>query len=129
MYPIDVCMHFDVSKTPWFHWLFSDAAYLHSILFTVGLLHDAALGGKLSKKTSFHVWKTLNLLTQNIADQDLALADSTVATIVSMCMVAELFGDHQSAAAHVAGMHQIVELRGGIESFRHNLQLQIKICR
>ncbi|OHW98964.1 hypothetical protein CSPAE12_02353 [Colletotrichum incanum] len=128
MYPIEWCLSFDDSKTPWFYWLLSDAAFLHSILFTVGLLHDS-IGGKTSRRTSFHVWKTLNLLNRNISDKDLALADSTIATVVSMCMVSEVFGDRNSAATHVKGMRRIVELRGGIESFRHNLQLRVKICR
>ncbi|GKT66260.1 hypothetical protein ColTof3_13599 [Colletotrichum tofieldiae] len=128
MYPIDWCLSFDVSKTTWFYWLLSDAAFLHSILFTVSLLHDS-IEGKTSRRTSFHVWKTLNLLNRNISDKDLALADSTTATVVSMCMVSEVFGDRNGAAAHVRGMRRIVELRGGIESFRHNLQLKVKICR
>ncbi|GKT49709.1 uncharacterized protein ColSpa_09890 [Colletotrichum spaethianum] len=128
MYPIEWCLSLDSSKNPWFYWLMSDAAFLHSILFTVGLLHDSIVG-KTSKRTSFHVWKTLSLLNQNISDKDLALADSTIATVVSMCMVSEVFGDRDSAAAHVKGMRRIVELRGGIETFRHNLQLKIKICR
>ncbi|KAK1979064.1 hypothetical protein LZ30DRAFT_751698 [Colletotrichum cereale] len=128
MYPVEWCLRFDDSKTPWFYWLLSDAAFLHSILFTVCLLHDS-VGGKTSNRTSFHVWKTLNLLNRNISDKNLALADSTIATVVSMCMVSEVFGHRDSAAAHVSGMRRIVELRGGIESFRHNLQLQVKICR
>ncbi|KAK2001689.1 hypothetical protein LX36DRAFT_328304 [Colletotrichum falcatum] len=128
MYPAEWCLKFDDSKTPWFHWLFSDAAFLHSILFTVCLLHDS-VGGETSKRTSFHVWRALNLLNRNISDRSLALADSTLATVVSMSMVSEVFGHRDSAAAHVRGMRRIVQLRGGIESFRHNLQLQVKICR
>ncbi|OHE94943.1 hypothetical protein CORC01_09737 [Colletotrichum orchidophilum] len=129
MYPIEWCLQYDESKTPWFYWLLTDAAFLHSILFTVGLLHDSVKGESASKKTNFHVWKTLHLLNKNIANQNMALADSTIATIVSMCMVAEIFGQRDSAAAHIKGMRQIVKLRGGIESFSHNLQLQVKICR
>ncbi|KAK1523782.1 uncharacterized protein CCOS01_08869 [Colletotrichum costaricense] len=129
MYPIEWCLQYDESKTPWFYWLLTDAAFLHSILFTVGLMNDTVKGDSPSKHTNFHIWKTLQLLNQNIADQDMALADSTIATIVSMCMVAEIFGQRDNAAAHIQGMRQIVKLRGGIESFSHNLQLQVKICR
>ncbi|TIC89883.1 hypothetical protein CH35J_012316 [Colletotrichum higginsianum] len=128
MYPIEWCLSFDASKTPWFYWLLSDAAFLNSMLFTVGLLHDS-VEGKTSKRTNFHVWRTLKLLNKHITDKDLALADSTIATVVSMCMVSEIFGDRDGATAHVRGLRRIVELRGGIESFGHNLQLQVKICR
>ncbi|TQN70820.1 hypothetical protein CSHISOI_04630 [Colletotrichum shisoi] len=110
MYPVEWCLSFDASKMPWFYWLLSDAAFLNSVLFTVGLLHDSA-EGKTSKRTSFHVWRTLKLINEHITDKDLALAESSVATVVSM------------------GPRRIVELRGGIESFEHNLQLQVKICR
>ncbi|KDN61243.1 hypothetical protein CSUB01_11900 [Colletotrichum sublineola] len=128
MYPVEWCLRFDDSKTSWFYWLLSDAAFLHSILFTVGMLHDS-VGGETSQRTSFHVWRTLNLLNRHISDKSLALADSTIATVVSMCMAYETFGQRASAAAHVRGLRRIVELRGGVESFRHNLQLQVKICR
>ncbi|OLN81321.1 hypothetical protein CCHL11_08585 [Colletotrichum chlorophyti] len=129
MYPVEWCLHWDNSKMPWFYWLCSDAAYLHSILFTVGLLRDAARGSPRSKKTNFHIWKTVSLLKENIADQSLATSDSTIATILAMCFVAEIVGDYAGAAAHVAGLRQIVGLRGGVQNFRHNTQLQVKICR
>ncbi|KAH0427157.1 hypothetical protein CcaCcLH18_09824 [Colletotrichum camelliae] len=129
MYPVEWCVRFDASKTPWFHWLLVDPAYLHSVLFTVAMLHDWLLGSKRSKKTNYHIWKSLNYLNENIASKEMAVADSTVATIVTMSMVAEMFGDHAASAAHVAGLRQIVKLRGGIENFRHNLQLFAKICR
>ncbi|KAJ0375760.1 hypothetical protein COL26b_006082 [Colletotrichum chrysophilum] len=93
------------------------------------MLHDWLLGSKRSKKTNYHICKSLNYLNENIASKEMAIADSTVATIVTMSMVAEMFGDHAASAAHVAGLRQIVKLRGGIESFRHNLQLFAKICR
>lgn len=129
MYPIEWCVRFDASKTPWFHWLLVDPAYLHSVLFTVAMLHDWLLGSKRGKKTNYHICKSLNYLNENIASKEMAIADSTVATIVTMSMVAEMFGDHAASAAHIAGLRQIVKLRGGIESFRHNLQLFAKICR
>ncbi|KAE9570553.1 hypothetical protein CGMCC3_g13368 [Colletotrichum fructicola] len=129
MYPVEWCVRFDASKTPWFHWLLVDPAYLHSVLFTVAMLHDWLLGSKRSKKTNYHICKSLTYLNENIASKEMAIADSTVATIVTMSMVAEMFGDHAASAAHVAGLRQIVKLRGGIESFRHNLQLFAKICR
>ncbi|TDZ40385.1 hypothetical protein C8035_v004139 [Colletotrichum spinosum] len=129
MYPVEWCVRFDVSKTPWFYWLLSDPAYLHSVLFTVAMLHDSVRGHKLSKKTSYHIGKTLSLLNKNIARTETALSDSTLATIVSMCMVAEAYGDHEAAAAHIAGLRRIVELRGGLGALRHNLQLHVKICR
>ncbi|KAF9878164.1 hypothetical protein CkaCkLH20_04202 [Colletotrichum karsti] len=129
MYPVEWCVRFDASKTPWFFWLMMDPAYLHSTLFTVALLNDWVRGTKRSKKTNYHIGKTLKYLNQNLANKDTAVADSTVATIVTVSIVAELFGDHASSTAHVAGLRQIVKLRGGVDSFQHNLQLYAKTCR
>ncbi|KAL0934604.1 uncharacterized protein CTRU02_211403 [Colletotrichum truncatum] len=129
MYPVEWCLRFDPSKTPWFYWLKVDQAYLHSVIFTASMLHDFMRGRALSKKTNYHICKTLNLLNQNLANPDTALTDSTLATVVTMSMMSEVFGDRASSAAHVAGLQQIVKLRGGVESLKHNLHLYVKLCR
>ncbi|KAI8716461.1 hypothetical protein NCS52_00940000 [Fusarium sp. LHS14.1] len=129
MYPLDLCCEFNASETNWFGWMTNDAAYLHALLFTVSSFHDLAAGRTAQPRTNYHVFKAIRLLNERLADRKMALADSTVAVVMSMAMLCEIAGDAQAARAHTDGLKQIVELRGGISSFSHAQQLQVKICR
>jgi hypothetical protein len=44
-------------------------------------------------------------------------------------MTANILGDSDAERVHVAGLRRMVELRGGIDGFRDNPQLHIKIGR
>lgn len=129
MYPLDLCCEFNASETNWFGWMTNDAAYLHALLFTVSSFHDIAAGRTAQPHTNYHVFKAIRLLNERLADSEMALADSTVAVVMSMAMLCEIAGDVQAARAHTDGLKRIVELRGGIGSFSHAQQLQVKICR
>ncbi|KAI8665190.1 hypothetical protein NCS56_00954200 [Fusarium sp. Ph1] len=129
MYPLDLCCEFNASETNWFGWMTNDAAYLHALLFTVSSFHDIAAGRTTQPRTNYHVFKAIRLLNERLADSEMALADSTVAVVMSMAMLCEIAGDVQAARAHTDGLKRIVELRGGIGSFSHAQQLQVKICR
>ncbi|KAF6816553.1 hypothetical protein CSOJ01_02935 [Colletotrichum sojae] len=129
MYPAEWCMQHDMSSSPWFLWLLTDKAYLHLTLATVSTIQETARGEAMSKRAKYHTWKSLKLLNQNIAEEGQDLTESTIATIVAATLLAEMFGDHKAAAAHVGALRKIVELRGGVEAFSHNLQLQVKLWR
>lgn len=58
-----------------------------------------------------------------------ALRDSTISVVVSFVLLFSTLKDYSSADVHVAGLRQIVHLHGGIESFRDNPGLYIKLGR
>lgn len=107
--------------------MFEDPAYLHFILFFSSAINDAFQRLPLGKTTYYHMGRTITSLNEKIARSE--LEDSTVAVISSLVIVTALFTDYRAASAHFAGLKQIVELRGGLKAFRHNLGLYIKLAR
>lgn len=141
MYPTEWCVKFDLTKVCWFRWLLDDAAYFHSLLFTVSAFQDiinsgpeGALSGQnlstqFSRRTQLHLRRSMELLRESIQDRDRQMEDVTAAVVVSMAMMADAIGDDDACEAHVNGLREMVRLRGGMKAFSHNRQLQIKISR
>ncbi|TDZ38563.1 hypothetical protein C8035_v004821 [Colletotrichum spinosum] len=128
MYPVGRYSRFDATNTFWFHWTQLDLAYLHSILYTTSFFFDSVTGQK-SKRTQLHLYRTIHELNKRLADPTTALTDSTTTVVMAMALIAECFGDVESAHMHVVGLKRIVGLRGGIESFADKPQLQAKLYR
>ncbi|TDZ25561.1 hypothetical protein Cob_v001816 [Colletotrichum orbiculare MAFF 240422] len=128
MYPVGRYSRFDATSTFWFHWTQLDLAYLHSILYTASFFFDSVTGQK-SKRTQLHLYRTIHELNKRLADPTTALTDSTTTVVMAMALIAECFGDVESAHMHVVGLKRIVGLRGGIESFADKPQLQAKLYR
>ncbi|KAG7115763.1 hypothetical protein HYQ44_007505 [Verticillium longisporum] len=109
MYPIGRHSLADATNAYWFHWTQLDLAYLHSILYTTSFLYDNLKGEKTDPTT--------------------ALSDSTTTVVMGMALMAEGFGDVESAHVHIMGLKQIVALRGGMKSFANKPQLEAKLRR
>ncbi|RKK31976.1 hypothetical protein BFJ66_g15124 [Fusarium oxysporum f. sp. cepae] len=73
--------------------------------------------------------ETIHELNKQLANPTTALTDSTITVVMGMALIAECFGDVESAHMHMMGLKQIVGLRGGIESFANKPQLQAKLHR
>ncbi|KAI1842911.1 hypothetical protein JX266_010929 [Neoarthrinium moseri] len=129
MYPVELCVDFDLSRSLWFQWVFSDLAYLYCVLFGASAMEDYMMNESSSSLTLSHLRSTIKNLNANLSDTVLSQCDSTVAVIITLAMVAGMFDDQASALAHVAGLKRIVQLRGGLDGFRHNAKLHIKIGR
>ncbi|KAH8743811.1 hypothetical protein F5883DRAFT_591770 [Diaporthe sp. PMI_573] len=128
MYPIVRYSRPDTPKTYWFHWAHLDLAYLHSILYMTSFSLDS-LRGQKSKRTEFHAYRMIHELNKQLSDPNTALTDSTTIVVMALALIAESFGDVESAHMHVMGLKKIVDLRGGIESFASHPLLQSKLHR
>ncbi|KIW13570.1 hypothetical protein PV08_08758 [Exophiala spinifera] len=65
---------------------------------------------------SFHKSKTYQLVNQLLTEDEVALADTTVGTILYLAAADLISGDISSALIHLAGLSQVVKLRGGIQT-------------
>lgn len=128
MYPIARYSFSDAADAYWFHWTQVDLAYLHSILFTTSFFYDTLTGQK-SESTKYHSYRAIRQLNKQLADSKTALLDSTTTVVMSMALVAACFGDLESAHVHFAGLKRIIDLRGGIASYRSRPLLQAKLYR
>jgi hypothetical protein len=128
-YPVDFCVNFDLSRTIWFQWLSHNVAFLHSVLLATSAMHDFIMQRPPAKTTYFHLRKTIAFLNERLSDSAVSLRDSTVAVVLTLVELAGVLGDYAAVRAHIAGLQQMVRLRGGLEGFRDNTKLHIKIGR
>ncbi|KAH6958214.1 hypothetical protein DER45DRAFT_213491 [Fusarium avenaceum] len=132
LYPSEICLQVDETKSSWTTNLLVDQVYFHSVIFSTEAYFDMILGRKQGCLSQFHFSKTLRLLQERLSNpQDSkAISDATIMVVVTLGLVAELIGDRAAAESHVAGMAKIVDLRGGLEMLRYdNPRLPAKVCR
>jgi len=124
----------------WFYWTAEDAAYLNMILCATSMFSDIdaarrrptkpdVLQQVISRNSRYHLNRTLTLLSERLKNYELALTDSSFASVTSLSILADFLEDASASRAHAAGLRQMVRLRGGIASLSHNCHLQAKICR
>ncbi|KAM0425606.1 hypothetical protein ACHAPT_009137 [Fusarium lateritium] len=143
LYPVEWCFEPDRTKVCWFRWLLQDATYLHSVLFMVSAFQDLvdmrATRGRRSFETGWGICfspetrgrlrQTIKLLQDKIEDKEKQVEDVTAAVVIQLAVMADAMEDIDAFEAHSNGLRNIVRLRGGLESFNDNRQLQIKLCR
>jgi len=139
VYPVDKFVNFEGNKRIWFEWLTVDPAYLHSVLLATSTLNDF-MTTNLSpndfmvtkipaKATYFHLKKAITFLNDQLSNTTVLLRDSSVAVVITLSSIARLLGDNTAADTHLTGLDELVRLGGGVDSFRENTKLHIKLCR
>ncbi|KAK0707109.1 hypothetical protein B0T26DRAFT_756497 [Lasiosphaeria miniovina] len=126
MFPEKVCM--PPKMAPWVEYLAYDSAYFHSILFSSQAFMDYSRESRFGPYLIVHCNNTMNSLRENL-NSDRATADSTLAVVLALTLMAEVLGEREAAKKHMDGLYQLVDLRGGLKSMVKSKQLQNKICR
>ncbi|TVY26283.1 hypothetical protein LHYA1_G005806 [Lachnellula hyalina] len=130
MYPIELCLSFDLQHSVWIQYLALDPLYCHSLLWTTQTYFDWLNGSGVSPIQIQHAHQTLVGLRERLTlDAELATSDATIVVVVSLIMMNAFVGDYKSARKHVRGLHKMVEMRGGVRAFGGNTQIQLKMCR
>ncbi|KAL3476265.1 hypothetical protein BJX99DRAFT_228184 [Aspergillus californicus] len=131
MYPIEFLIDFDSSQSEWFYWLFQDVAYLQCSFFMMSATTDMLMRTPTSPNTYSQLRKSISLLNQRLCSTytSVALHDSTIAVVVMLTMFSCMLNDHAGARAHLSGLRQMVRLRGGLEAFKSNTKLSLKLGR
>ena len=134
LFCLESCILFERRAEEWIAPMAVDSAYLHSRIFSSQYFFDAILPRKPSNSsalTSSHYLKTIRLLRnrlENDSDQ-VRLSNTTAAAVLSLACHAHIAGDSKSAKHHLDGLRRIVNLRGGIATFRENSKLLVEILR
>ncbi|KAF4632202.1 hypothetical protein G7Y89_g5924 [Cudoniella acicularis] len=140
LFSLETCILFERRAQDWIAPLALDPAYLHSSIFTSQYYFDAILPGKsssspLNQRILPHYLKTLELLRERFASDDddqARLSNTTVAAVMSLAGHAYFTGDSKSARHHMEGLRKIINLRGGVTTFRnigHNAKLLVEMLR
>lgn len=129
LYPVEMCVDFEPINSFWFQYLSKDAAYLHSSLWATQSYFDWLQGRPASSMAMIHQGKALGLLREKLNKSAPDGSDMTLAVVVTLVMMTGLVGDLAAAKTHMAGLHRMIMLRGGLCVLKENRQLQIKACR
>ncbi|KAH8655511.1 hypothetical protein BX600DRAFT_552864 [Xylariales sp. PMI_506] len=119
----------DLKSSQWTGWLLSNVAYAQSAMSVAYAFQDLHLGRTPSKGKVYYYARAVAQLNERLSDADLTIDDSTVATIISLAIVSALSEDYAAVAAHAAGLRKIIQLRGGLQSFRDCPHLIVGISR
>ncbi|RDW79356.1 hypothetical protein BP6252_03994 [Coleophoma cylindrospora] len=125
----DFSLPSNLKSSQWRDWLFTDVAYVHAAITVSAVVRDLLLKRESSKIPSFHLRKAISQLNKNLSYKPLSLSDATIAVIISLSMASWISQDYVSTSSHVAGLSEIVRLRGGLDSFHSNPQLQVGMTR
>jgi hypothetical protein len=106
-----------------------DVLFCHSALWTSLAYSDWIQGSGRSVAQIRHANETLFILQQRLFDDQLSISDATICVVICLVMTSAVVGDRESASKHMAGLYKMVELRGGVEAFKENAQVQLKMCR
>jgi hypothetical protein len=130
---LDFCIDFDRQESVAFQWLYSDAAFVRSVLYAAYAVQDITSptwdGGQPGPATVLHLNKTLSLLRSRL-ESSAVLEDEAVLYIVGQLgLFASCYGQYRAAVAHFSGAHKIIKMRGGMSFLKPNPKLHFKIDR
>ncbi len=117
-----------------------DAAYLHAMVFSTRAFFvlmlsrrngSTATSSGVSQRTSLHFSKAVRILRERIllGDETEKVSFPTVTVVLMLASHAHMMGDQKSARLHMEGLYKIVNLRGGIHTFRDHSKLMIELLR
>ncbi|KAK7416875.1 hypothetical protein QQX98_004933 [Neonectria punicea] len=111
------------------HWLLLNDAFRQSILLTTSAFDDFMSQRPPSKTTRFNLRRTISFLNMKLSDTDTYLVDTTIYVILGLTLLAGMFGEYAVVSTHMAGLRQIIRMRGDIETLRLNPKMHFKIDR
>lgn len=111
-----------------------DPALFNSILYTAQVFRDAVVDGLSapSSTAGHHLALTLHHLQERLhgaRQEQHKITDATLSAMTTLAMASIYMGDLQAAEWHLAGLRQLVEGRGGMETLKQGTMLEIKARR
>lgn len=129
MYPIERCVDLSREDERWFEDLKHDVAYSHTILYIAQSYFDLAKSRTFGASAIARMNDAIVMLQKTLAAADLIVTDSIVLTVLALAMMSQTVDDFETADKHMHGLHQLIELRGGLRTLNHKRLLQVKCCR
>ncbi|KAK6334274.1 hypothetical protein TWF730_003488 [Orbilia blumenaviensis] len=134
LFPLEPVIEFNHKDRQWWDALTVDPAYLNTTAFMAYAYVDLMKGNRYAPmipQAAFHFVQAVRMLRERLitADKGLLFSDSTIFLVLSLALYAHMTGDGPTARNHLVGLRKIVNMRGGIRSFRHNEKLLMEILR
>ncbi|KFY32795.1 hypothetical protein V495_08731 [Pseudogymnoascus sp. VKM F-4514 (FW-929)] len=134
LFALEPCIFFERRAEAWIAPLAFDPAYLHSMIFSSQYYFDAVLPRSFSlinQRSLPHYLETVKLLRERLAhgSDSAKLSFTTMAAVMALAAHALWTGNHAFARYHVEGLRKIVNLRGGVDTFKVHPKLLMEIFR
>ncbi|KAI3333178.1 hypothetical protein F4824DRAFT_491169 [Ustulina deusta] len=134
LFQMEKCIFFDRRVENWVAPIAVDSAFLHASIFTSLSHFDAILPHSLScenQRMIYHYHKTVSLLRKRLLfdNDEIRLSNNTVSVVLRLADQAFRAGDLKSALNHIQGIRRIINLRGGLSTFRGSEKLATEILR
>jgi hypothetical protein len=128
MFPFQRFVDIEKEHKHWIEDFGSDPTYLQAVSYCAQTYFDIIRSKTFRAVALIHIDSCIVGLQHRITQTSLATTDSTVFLIVALILVARLLGDLESAKKHLHGLHDLLQLRGGITALSKRL-LRFKCCR
>ncbi|PYH91162.1 hypothetical protein BO71DRAFT_56248 [Aspergillus ellipticus CBS 707.79] len=126
--PLAACIVFNKANKNWMvDMLGWNAAYVNAMVVTTQSYFHV-LGG-LDTPVSPHLGRTLGLLRDRLADEQVQLSNETIIVVTLLILQAQITGDLIAVRLHTEGVRKMVHLRGGLGAFMSNSKLAINLIR
>ncbi|KAH8698534.1 hypothetical protein BGW36DRAFT_406490, partial [Talaromyces proteolyticus] len=112
-----------------FQMLVSEKLCFHALLLLASASNDLILRRSLSKTTYRHLQNTLPILNNRLSDTNAHQYDMILYVVGILASIAIVFGDHNAAQMHAAGISEILRLRGGVAAGTRNSMIHLSIDR
>lgn len=133
IFPLMAAISFQTSNAGWHVLIGSDVAALHITVFAIECFINRFLRHQENSVTPtarLHFQKGLKLLRERLSgeDDEMKISDSTMAVVAKLASTAHIDGDYQAAKYHMEGLRRMVDLRGGLGTFKDTFLL-VEILR
>ena len=130
LHPLQSFVDFASTERIPFEWVFSDTAFVQSILCTSYFfddLNDPSWDGALGHRTLIHLRETLMQLQQRISDEYAYHEDTLLHAILNLVLLSAGTTDARAALAHFTGLQKLIHLRGDLDYLIARPKLHFKI--
>lgn len=102
--------------------LWLSAAIANPTLFSttlyVAAIHDAGLHGyKDTVESLFYKAQTIQVLNEALRNPAQAITDETLSAVLLLTHIVSIIGEPEEVETHLNGLRQMINLRGGIQTF------------
>lgn len=125
IFPLMAAIGFHADNIQSLYPLVQDAATLHITAWAVEGFIDRILrrhDNIVNPAAMLHFQKGLRILRERLlSNNDAArLSDSTISVVLKLANAAHFDGDYEASRQHMEGLRKIVDLRGGLDTFKGN---------
>ena len=117
-----VPFQFNPIKTIWFPTAVTDEVLLHTILFS-SAIHLYASQHHDFKDSELLMKVILNRLNRRISDGK--ISDATIGAVSCLALCENEVGNHKKWQVHMAGMSEMIRVRGGMSSIQDGMRMKI----